>query len=62
MGEPGVWKGWEGRDCGWSQVDQGGEVSKDAGSGPVGAERSLDFILSVMRGLRRGMWPDGDSQ
>lgn len=54
-------EGTGGRDCGWSHVDEGHEVSKDAGTrwpGPVGTERSWDFILSVMRVQSRGMWPN----
>lgn len=46
----GVWEGQKDRDCGRSQVDQGGKVSREAGTslvGPVGMERNLEFILSA---------------
>ena len=55
-------RGTGGRDCGRSHMDEGREVSKDAGTrwpGPVGTERSWDFILSAMSVQSRGMWLDG---
>lgn len=43
----GVWEGQKDRDCGRSQVDQGGKVSREAGTslvGPVGMERNLYWV------------------
>lgn len=63
----GVWEGQKDRDCGRSQVDQGGKVSREAGTslvGPVGMERNLEFILSAGVGgggsSSSGMRPTGD--
>lgn len=57
-GGPGVREGQKSRDCGRSQVDQGGKVSREAGTslvGPVGMERNLEFILSAGVG-EDGSW------
>lgn len=60
-GGPRVWEGQKGRDCGRSQVDQGGKVSREAGTGlvrPVGVERNLEFIVGVGVGVG-GSWEGG---